>query len=132
MKNYLLDTHVLLWYLYDSDKLSEIVANILINEKNVYVSAVSFWEFSLKYALGKLDLKSINPTELFKFCEKFDFKIISLTANESASLWELDATYHKDPFDRMLIWQSIQNNFTLLSNDKNMDAYCSEGLVLLW
>lgn len=132
MKNYLLDTHVLLWFLYDSDKLSDAVANILVNERNVYISSVSFWEISLKYALGKLDLKSLNPTELFKKCEKFDFKIIPLTPNESASLCQLELSHHKNPFDRMLIWQSIQNNFILLSNDKNMDAYSSDGLVLLW
>ena len=58
------------------------------------------------------------------------FEIESLTAKDSSSYHQLKATYHKDPFDRMLIWQAISNNYTFISVDSNVKKYASEGLKI--
>jgi len=130
---YLLDTHVLLWYLFEEERLSADVANLLKDtEEEVYISAVTFWEISVKHGIGKLNLKSITPTQLPDRCVSYGFKILPLSPSEAASYFQLTSTHHKDPFDRMLIWQAIHNNFTLISNDGNMPPYVSDGLKVLW
>lgn len=130
---YLLDTHVLLWYLFEEEKLSDEVADLLRDaEVEINISAVTFWEISVKHAIGKLNLKSITPTQLPERCASYGFKIISVTATEAASYFQLTSSHHKDPFDRMLVWQAISNNFTLISNDGNMPPYKPDGLKLLW
>jgi PIN domain nuclease of toxin-antitoxin system len=57
---------------------------------------------------------------------------LPVSINETSTLCELDIEYHKDPFNRMLIWQAIKNDFILISNDINMPPYRTEGLKLLW
>jgi len=129
---YLLDTHVLLWYLFEEEKLSKPVATVLKKRDiDIYVSAVNFWEISVKYGIGKLDLKKLIPNELPEYCIKYGFKTLPISVEEASSYFQLTG-HHRDPFDRMLIWQAIQNNLVLISNDENMPLYRSEGLKLLW
>jgi PIN domain nuclease of toxin-antitoxin system len=82
--------------------------------------------------LGKLDLNGVHPEELPKLSKETGFEFLPLLPDESASYHQLDANWHRDPFDRMLIWQAIKNNLTLLSKDKNVAQYKSAGLKLLW
>ncbi|WP_040298597.1 type II toxin-antitoxin system VapC family toxin [Arcticibacter svalbardensis] len=131
--SFLLDSHTLLWAILDQKKLSPKVIKILEDSNNeIFVSAVSFCEISLKYSLGKLDLSDILPEQLPKFSEDTGFSFLPLLPIESASYHNLHATWHRDPFDRMLIWQAIKNNLTLLSKDKNIALYKSIGLKLIW
>ena len=58
-------------------------------------------------------------------------KLIDLTVKETATLYKLSSEYHKDPFDRILIWQAIKNDFTFISDDKNIKKYISEGLKVI-
>jgi len=132
MKSYLIDTHVLLWYLFEPNKLSEEVSYIVQNESNVYVSLASFWEISIKFGLGKLDLKTLFPNDLPEACLKYNIKILPISVNEVTTYHQIKTVYHKDPFDRILIWQAIKNNFIFISNDVNMNPYRMEGLRLLW
>lgn len=128
----LLDTHAFLWSLLETKKLSPLVSHVLSDgDTEVFLSTVSFWEISLKYALGKLKLKGLEPSDLPKFAEKLDYKILPLDANESASFHQLKKLYG-DPFDRMLVWQAIQQKLTLVSVDKKLKAYQKLGLALLW
>ncbi|REA63304.1 type II toxin-antitoxin system VapC family toxin [Dyadobacter luteus] len=130
---YLLDTHVLLWYLFEEERLSDQVANLLQDsESKIYISAVTFWEISVKQSIGKLQLKSITPAQLPELCLSFGFTNIPLSTAEASSYYQLKTTHHKDPFDRMLIWQAVCNDFTFISNDGNMEPYNSDGLKLLW
>lgn len=133
MSSYLLDTHVVLWLLFDVDKIPNSTLEIIKNTDNqIYISAASFWEISIKYKLKKLDLNNLNVSELPKIFTEKGYKIIPILCDETATLWELKLDYHKDPFDRILIWQAIKNNFTFISNDINMSPYRMEGLRLLW
>lgn len=131
--SFLLDSHTFLWAILDQKKLSPKVVAILENPTNeIFVSAVTFWEISLKYSLGKLDLSNILPEDLPKLTEEMGFGFLPLLPAESSGYHQLHATWHRDPFDRMLIWQAIKNNLTLLSKDTNIARYKSVGLKLIW
>ena len=131
--NYLLDTHAFLWILFDDDKLSKIAQEEIQNpENNIYVSVISYWEISLKYSIGKLELEGINPDELAdKACE-IDIRTLELSDKESSSFYKLPRSHHKDPFDRLIIWQAIVNGMTLISKDKQIKIYRDLGLKILW
>ena len=130
---YLLDTHVLLWTLFDSSKLPESIKEIIFNSQNeIYVSSISFWEISIKYGVGKLKLEKILPEELPIYSKKAGFEIINLDENVASSFHKLPRKSHFDPFDRMLIWQSIKNNMTIISKDEKFKEYQSQGIKLVW
>lgn len=129
MKKLMLDTHVLLWVIGKSDELSPRMAECIIDSENeVYVSAVSLWEIALKYSLGKLTL-GFEIEDIPKYCEQMGFYLIPLEPSEALNSLKLPyKENHKDPFDRMLIYQCIVHNYTLVSRDKKIKAYKSEGL----
>lgn len=130
--NYLLDTHYLLWAVADTKKIPARIKDILTNpENNIIVSTISFWEVSLKSALGKLEITGFSPEDLPDACQQMGFNIEPLPARDSSTYHQLKATYHKDPFDRMLIWQAIRNGYTFISSDRNVKKYVSEGLKVL-
>ena len=122
--NLLLDTHGFLWSLFTPDKLSKAALREIKSPNNdVAVSVVTFWEISLKYALGKLELTGVKPEELPDFAGKMDMKILPITAAEASSFHKLPRLSHKDPFDRIIIWQAIQRKMTLVSKDRDFKAY---------
>jgi PIN domain nuclease of toxin-antitoxin system len=130
--NYLLDTHYLLWAIGNTKKLSKKARNILTNPENrILVSTISFWEVSLKSSLGKLIIDGFSPENLPQLCSKMNFEVINLLAEESSTFHQLKGNHHRDPFDRMLIWQAIFNDYTLLSMDSNIQLYASEGLRIV-
>jgi len=130
---YLLDTHAFLWAIGQSKDLPEEVVKELKNPKNeVYVSAITFWEISIKTRIGKLDLGGIPPEELLSSAEKMDFQVIDLTPEEAATYIDLAENTHSDPFDRMLIWQCIRRNMTMISKDIEFAKFKNYGLKILW
>lgn len=131
--SYLLDSHTFLWALLDRKKLSFKVSNVLEETTHqVFISSVSFWEISLKYRLGKLKLTGVTPEELPILAQESGFDFLPITPSEAAGYHLLDAEWHRDPFDRMLICQAITHGLTLLSKDKTIAQYRSAGLRLLW
>ncbi len=129
MKKYLLDTHILIWSILDTAKLSNKVKDILLaSETEILVSAVNYWEISIKYSLGKLDLEGIKPNEIPKLISEMGFIEVPLLPREASDLFLLKSAYHKDPFDRMLIWQSIVNQITLITDDRMIHKYKIMGL----
>jgi PIN domain nuclease of toxin-antitoxin system len=124
---YLLDTHYLIWSITDNRKLSKTIKEIITNTDNqIVVSTISFWEISLKNSLGKMEIMGFSPGDLPSFCLQMGFDIIPLTAWESSTYHQLKADYHKDPFDRMLIWIAISNGYTFISVDDKIKKYISE------
>ena len=127
--NYLLDTHYLIWTISDTKKIPGKVKEAIVNRENlICVSTISFWEISLKSSLGKLQITGFSASELPDLCEQMGFQIEALSAHDSSTYHLLKANHHKDPFDKMLIWQAISNEFTLVSNDKEIKRYQSIGL----
>jgi PIN domain nuclease of toxin-antitoxin system len=130
---YLLDTHAFLWALFNPDKLSKSTIQTIISQENsIAVSVITFWEISLKYSIGKLDLSGVRPDELPGFAYKTGFEILQISSDTAASFYKLPKLGHKDPFDRLLIWQAIQQKMTLISNDKSFAEYSEYGLHLQW
>lgn len=128
--NYLIDTHVLLWARLEPRKLSKSQQSIFESSTDrKFVSTVSVWEISLKFALGKLNLNGHNPEEFMSSAHDLGLQILPPTPNQFASFYRLPASLaHKDPFDRMLIWQAIQSDLCLVSSDTKMAAYGIHGL----
>jgi PIN domain nuclease of toxin-antitoxin system len=130
---YLLDTHTLIWLITKKEKLSAKVAKIIENPENeIAVSAISFWEISLKYSLGKLQLEGGTPENIYESVEILAFDMIPLSPKICNTFHHLTGNYHRDPFDKMLIWLAISDNYTLLSCDPAIQLYQSEGLKILW
>ena len=131
---YLMDSHVLLWYFDENPALSPQARAIIADPSTeVHVSTVSFWELSLKHALGKLPLEGTEIEDFERLLRQSGIGIIDLNAKESLSFHRLPAVEgHRDPFDRMLIWQAITRSMTLLSSDKTFEQYRAFGLHLVW
>jgi PIN domain nuclease of toxin-antitoxin system len=130
----LLDTHTLLWSIGKSNELSQRVLNELENSSNeILISAISLWEIALKYSVGKLIIESFDIREIPKYCEEIGFELIALNPIEALSSLQLPLKEnHKDPFDRMLIYQCIQNGYTLISKDSRLKLYKDDGLKYIW
>ena len=112
----LLDTHALLWTLFDDDKLSQKAASIIKNPSNeIFASIVSYWEISLKYAIGKLELEGVTPDELPAHAKTTGIETLTVSEKTASTFFKLPRTTHKDPFDRLIIWQAINENVTRIS-----------------
>lgn len=128
MANYLLDTHALLWFIDGDESLpNKIIKKIKDIDNQCYLSIASLWEISIKMNLKKLDLSSGFHT-LTNFCEENDIEILPITFEHILQNHTL-ADYHRDPFDRMIIAQSIAENLTILSKDRNFKHY---PVKVLW
>ncbi len=130
--NYLLDTHILIWARLDQKKLTKAHKIILesVTDKK-FISAISVWEISLKYSIGKLELGGLTPDEFIAGINKLGIKVIAPSTEQYSSFYLLPTiNKHKDPFDRMIIWHSIESGLILISSDKQMSEYKIHGLHL--
>ena len=130
---YLLDTHTLLWVLFEDEKLSDTAKEIISNPENeIFVSIITYWEIALKYGIGKLQLENITPEEIPLKSKEINIETLILSEKEVSTFYKLPKIRHKDPFDRLIIWQAINENITLISKDKAMKEYEKFGLNVLW
>ena len=121
----LLDTHVFLWAVSDNPKLSASARRTISNAEAVYVSAASIWEIAIKTAIGKIEA---DPDELAHAIEASGFIPLPITPIHAARVAKLPLLNdHKDPFDRLLVAQSLTEPLVLLSADAKIKAY--GGLV---
>ncbi len=121
--NYLLDTHIFLWFIMGFNKLGKKnIELIKSKENNIFISVVSFWEIIIKANNSKIEL----PKPYFNYLNssriKHDINILYLDEN-SLSFLENLPEIHKDPFNRILLCQTISNNFKLLTNDLILKKY---------
>jgi PIN domain nuclease of toxin-antitoxin system len=130
---YLLDTHTLIWAITEPDKLSDRVRQILEEPTtHIVVSTITFWEISLKHGLGKLLLENIAPEDFPSLCRQMDIEIVPADADVCSSYHQLQVFYHRDPFDRMLVWQAKRKGYALLSKDSTLKQYETEGISIIW
>jgi len=130
---YLLDTHVFLWKIADTDKIpKKVFAATEDTDNEVFVSSVSLWEIAIKTRNNKLDLGSISNDDLIPLAKQMGIGTIALDPEEAVTGGKLIESTHFDPFDRMLIWQAIQRNMVLVSGDAEFKRFTSDGLKLLW
>lgn len=130
----LLDTHAFLWSLMQPERLTEPARAAMADAANsVQVSAISFWEIALKYRLGKLRLQGVTPDALPDAALRQGFDLMPLDARVATGFAALpDIPKHRDPFDRMLIWQAISLGHVLVSCDRKIETDALPGLRVLW
>ncbi|MGE3152162.1 MAG: type II toxin-antitoxin system VapC family toxin [Nitrospiraceae bacterium] len=119
----LLDTCTFLWIILDDHTLSDRARDLFTDPANeAYLSAVSVWEIAVKFSLGKLPLP--ESPERFIPDQRERHAIAPLALEEQAALYlHRLPTLHRDPFDRMLICQTIQHELTLLTPDPLITQY---------
>jgi PIN domain nuclease of toxin-antitoxin system len=116
---FILDTHTLLWWLADDKKLSFQIREIITDSKNiVYVSSVNIWEIEIKKSLGKLKAPEID-SKIIADCQ---FEELPVHVKHVIALKSLP-NHHNDPFDRLLICQSIVEKAKLLTDDNLIAKY---------
>jgi len=113
----LLDTHVLLWVLEDSPRLSPAARNLVTDPANeCWVSAVSVWEIAIKVGIGKLKLHASLET-LETAINDAGFAILDMTIRHAVAVPRV-STKHADPFDRLLLAQCEVETLKLMTADK--------------
>ena len=116
---FIIDTHIYLWALSEPVKLSLQQARELKGQYNlIYVSAISIAELTIKASIGKLAL-SFAPADMI---EQIGFEPLSFSAKDALPLQTLPF-HHKDPFDRMLIAQSITHGIPIMTSDPKFQLY---------
>jgi PIN domain nuclease of toxin-antitoxin system len=121
--NLLIDTHVLLWLLAGSPRLSGHVLATLANRRNgVFLSVVSTWEIAIKAGLGKLDLPPNLHTWLPDELDAAGLKLLPIDLKHSLGVESLPQ-HHRDPFDRLLIAQAVSDGLTIVTADQVFDFY---------
>jgi len=128
----LIDTNILLYILFDDLKLSKNEIEIISDDNNeIIVSSISLFEISLKYSINKLELNNITPDKIPDLLIRNGYIIEDIDYITYSSYYKLPAEFHKDPFDRLLIWEAIRKEYNLLSKDRAFVNYEKYGLKLL-
>jgi PIN domain nuclease of toxin-antitoxin system len=118
----LLDTHLLLWAAAGSNRLPGEARELLADDRNdVYYSAASIWEIAIKSSLRRRDFR-IDLAQLLAALPEMGLVELPVTAAHAAGVTGLPPI-HRDPFDRLLIAQSIAEPLTLLTNDAILGRY---------
>jgi PIN domain nuclease of toxin-antitoxin system len=116
----LLDTHSFIWFINGDNQLSE-PARLAIENGVNYISIASLWEIAIKLSLGKLELESAYSSVIDQITQN-GFQILPLTFDDTLSVSTMEL-HHRDPFDRMLIAQGINNNLHIITKDRNFSLY---------
>ena len=115
----LLDTHVLVWALSSPERIKPKVQDLLVDTDNiVFVSIASLWELQIKKSLNKISL----PNDFIPQLQENGFELLDINYKHIAKLDELPLI-HRDPFDRMLVAQTIHENLSLVTNDLEIMKY---------
>jgi PIN domain nuclease of toxin-antitoxin system len=118
----LLDTHAFLWFINDDPQLSLAAKALMESDVNLLLSVASLWEISIKVGIGKLSLpQSFNPF-ISEQLETNEIDILPIQLQHLNPLTTLPL-HHRDPFDRLLISQSLVEGITILSADRVFDLY---------
>ncbi|MCP3962934.1 MAG: type II toxin-antitoxin system VapC family toxin [bacterium] len=125
----LLDTHALLWWLFDDPKLPETPRGLLADPDNeVTVSSASAWEICTKHRIGKLPAAARLVEDIPGWLKRACFTELPITIRhaQKAGNWPQP---HRDPFDRMLAAQSVLEDLPIVGRD---DALAPFGVQLIW
>jgi PIN domain nuclease of toxin-antitoxin system len=128
MKKYLLDTHTLIWFLEGDSQISPLAKSLVLDTDNqLFVSMASLWEMAIKTSIGKLTLtqplEEIIKRLPLEFMELLPIEVPHVLAIQNLPF------HHKDPFDRILIAQTITENIEIISIETIFDQY---GIKRVW
>ena len=125
----LLDTHALVWSVNDPGKLSTAALNAVMDPANDrFISAASVWELAIKWGMGKITLLPDYRAWTRQAITALGLDILPVTV-EYAAQQSLLPVHHKDPFDRLILAQSILDAIPIVSSDAAFDPY---GITRIW
>jgi PIN domain nuclease of toxin-antitoxin system len=128
MKGLLLDTHAFLWFATGDEALSIAAREAITTTTDVFVSAASAWEVRTKYRLGKLPSAAVLAHDLSAAVRRLALTELPVSFADGDLAGALVGT-HRDPFDRMLIAQSLNHELALVSNETVFDEF---GVTRMW
>lgn len=127
--NLLLDTHTYLWFIAGDERLSIAAREVIENPDNLkIISTASLWEITIKYSLGKLQLKVGLQKVLTDYISTNGFNLLPIETSHLLELSRL-AMHHRDPFDRLLIAQAKSDHLAVCSADRFFKDY---GIDVIW
>jgi PIN domain nuclease of toxin-antitoxin system len=125
----LLDTHTLLWFFSDDAALSVSAKSTILDPANrKLVSIASCWEIAIKAGLGKLNLTEPSSVLLARELNRNHFDLLNIELSHATHV-EVLPMHHRDPFDRLLVSQSLIEKLPIVSIDVQLDAY---GISRIW
>ena len=125
----LIDTHVLIWWTRDQDRLPKRVQSKLLTRHNeIFVSTVTAWEIAIKFRSGKLDFDPGFLADFDKSLAGLAFLPLAMTSLHAVTAAALPGT-HRDPFDRMLAGQAAIEQMSLVRSDRK---FASFGVPIIW
>ena len=124
----LLDTHVILWMAQEPDRLPMGIHNKLNSEDTLLFSYASVWEIAIKSALGKIELHWPLHEFVDLAIDKHALQMLQISLPHIYHTQQLPL-HHRDPFDRLLIAQSVVESIPIISSDSIFDAY---GIERIW
>lgn len=133
MADLLLDTHVLLFAFADVERIGPSAQSLILSPTNsVFFSAASTWEVAIKN-MKHPDTMPFTVNDFLGLCEKAGYKELPVKSEQLRQLPHIDSDpdkpIHEDPFDRLIICQSIQQNMLLLTQDTKMLAYSFGNII---
>jgi PIN domain nuclease of toxin-antitoxin system len=125
----LIDTHAFLWFVLNDLQLSKRALAIIQDPANqVCVSPATYWEIAIKVGLKKLELRTDYDDFMQRGIAGNRFEILPIETKHTSLLIQLPL-HHRDPFDRLLVAQAMQEQIPVVSADVQLDAY---GVTRLW
>lgn len=119
----LLDTHILLWALGSPERLPEYIIDLVCDEKNeIYVSAVSLWEIAIKHKKAPAQMP-FSSIQIRNYCQRAGYYFLSMSVESTSTFDKLNFENNNDPFDQMLVSQSIANNMTFVTHDSKIKEF---------
>lgn len=120
--NLLLDTHIALWAITDSPKLSPKARELIESPKTtIWISVASIWEIAIKYSLGRGDMP-ISSQQAMSYFRESGYRFLAVDAEHAVAVEELP-THHQDPFDRILVAQALVEPMRLMTHDSLVALY---------
>lgn len=127
--DYLIDTHTLLWIVTDSPQLSELSKKLYLDSENkIVISMASIWELAIKSSLNKLNFEKSLEDFVYNHIINNNIQILNIELAHILRVENLPF-HHRDPFDRLIIAQQIENNLAIIGADKIFDKY---GVKRVW
>lgn len=127
--NLLLDTHVALWAIADSPRLSATARALIEAERaTVWISAVSIWEIAIKHSLQRGDMP-VSGQDALRYFKAAGYRLLPIRPEHAAAVEQLPL-HHADPFDQLLVAQALHEPMRLLTHDQNVARY-SDTVVMV-
>ena len=119
----LLDTHTFLWFVLNDSRLSEVARDLMgTTDNELLISPASYWEIAIKVSIGKYQVPGSFQDWMDSQILTNDFRVLPIYTSHAAKVAILPFR-HRDPFDRLLIAQSLTENIPIISADNKFDQY---------